>query len=150
MSNLEIPILQSNDEIPIPRYAYAGDAGVDLRSTESFVLKPMERKLVSTGISLEIPDGYAGLVMPRSGLAIKHGISIVNAPGLIDSNYRGEIKVPLINLDQNENFEVAVGDRIAQLVIIKVPEVDFIKVNELSETNRGARGFGSSGVTLDK
>jgi dUTP pyrophosphatase len=144
--SIQIPITKLVDGAQYPAYAYPGDAGVDLRSTEALTLKPFERALVSTGLAIAIPEGYAGLVMPRSGLAIKHGISIVNAPGLVDSHYRGELRVILINLDPNEPFEINVGDRIAQLVISPVEFVDWKPVDELDETERGTGGFGSSGV----
>ena len=135
-----------NTEISVPEYAYPGDAGFDLRATHSCVLKPFERKAISCGIALEIPEGYAGFVLPRSGLAMKHGISIVNAPGLIDSGYRGEIKVILINLDEHEAFSISKGDRIAQLVILQTPRVVLCRAESLSETSRGVGGFGSSGI----
>lgn len=128
-----------------PEYAHDGDAGLDLRSTIDTVLKPFERKLVPTGVKIEIPRGYAGFVQPRSGLAIKNGISLVNTPGLIDSNYRGEIKAILINLDSEENFIIKKGDRICQLVIIKVENAELIFTEELENTERGENGFGSSG-----
>ena len=146
MSHLEIPVTRLNQSAQLPEYAYAGDAGIDLRATEDCTLAPFERAMVSTGIALAIPEGYAGLVMPRSGLAVKHGISIVNAPGLIDSHYRGELKVILINLDKNESFEIHKGDRIAQLVISPVAHVQWKPVEELDVTDRGTGGFGSSGV----
>lgn len=142
-----VPIKRQSDGARIPEYAHEGDAGVDLRSSEALVLKPFERALVSTGIAVAIPDGYAGFVIPRSGLAAKHGISIVNAPGLIDSNYRGEIKVTLVNLDASNDFRIEQGDRIAQLVIMDVPHVRFNECENLDETVRGERGFGSSGVS---
>ena len=141
-----VPIKRLDSSLEMPAYAYAGDAGLDLRAAEDAVLKPFERKLVSCGIAVAIPQGYAGFVLPRSGLAAKHGISIVNAPGLIDSNYRGEIKAILVNLDPENAFEISRGDRIAQLVIMAVPPVVLEEVDELSETVRGEGGFGSSGV----
>lgn len=148
MSLIRIPLKQLTPDLPIPSYAYEGDAGVDLRATEDMVLKPFEQAMVPTGIAIAIPVGYAGFVLPRSGLAAKHGISLVNAPGLIDSNYRGEIKAILINLDPKNDFEIRKGDRIAQLVIMAVPEASFVPVDDLSETVRGEGGFGSSGVSL--
>lgn len=148
MANIvELPIKLLDESLEMPSYAYPGDAGLDLRSAESFVLQPFERKTVSCGIALAIPRGFAGLVVPRSGLASKHGISIVNAPGLIDSDYRGEIKVVLINLDPHTTFAVQRGDRIAQLVINEVPSVNLLPTTELPETQRGAGGFGSSGLS---
>ena len=119
----------------------------DLCATESITLKPFERALIPTGLAIEIPLGFAGFVVPRSGLAIKQGLSIVNAPGLIDSNYRGELKVIAINLDSQEPITINVGDRIAQLVIMKVESLHFQEVAELQESDRGTGGFGSSGVT---
>ena len=146
MQAISVPVKKLDESLETPAYAYSGDAGLDLRSAEETVLKPFERKAVSCGIALAIPSGYAGFVMPRSGLAAKHGISIVNSPGLIDSNYRGEIKVLLINLDAHDDFAIAKGDRIAQLVISAVPPVSLCEVDSLDETSRGECGFGSSGV----
>ena len=140
-----VPVKRLDESLEMPAYAYPGDAGLDLRSAASMVIGPFERKLVPCGIALAIPRGYAGLVIPRSGLAAKHGISIVNAPGLIDSDYRGEIRAILVNLDPQEDFAIEHGDRIAQLVITKVPAVELEEVERLDETTRGAGGFGSSG-----
>jgi dUTP pyrophosphatase len=128
----------------LPGRAYAGDAGLDLSACERVELGPGERALVPTGLAVAIPDGYAGFVQPRSGLAAKHGISIVNTPGLVDSGYRGELKVALLNTDRREAFVVLPGMRIAQLVVVPVPEVDPIEVDELPESERGVRGFGST------
>ena len=147
MQAIPVPIKQLDPALEVPAYAYVGDAGLDLRSAEDVVLKPFERKMVSCGIAVAIPEGFAGFVLPRSGLAAKHGISIVNAPGLIDSNYRGEIKAILVNLDPQDEFMVSRGDRIAQLVIMAVPPVELQVVDELDETVRGSGGFGSSGVS---
>ncbi len=144
---ITVPVKRLDSTLDMPAYAYLGDAGLDLRAAENAVLKPFERKMISCGIALAIPQGYAGFVLPRSGLAAKHGISIVNAPGLIDSNYRGEIKAILVNLDPHEDFTIAHGDRIAQLVIMATPPVVLEEAEELSETQRGAGGFGSSGVS---
>lgn len=146
MDQLAVSLKRLDPSLDMPAYAYVGDAGLDLRAAEDAVLKPLERRLVSTGIALSIPKGYAGFVLPRSGLAAKHGISIVNAPGLIDSNYRGEIKVILVNLDPEEGFAISHGDRIAQLVILQTPAVSLVEADELDETSRGAGGFGSSGM----
>lgn len=146
MADIIVPIKLLDKTLSMPEYAYPGDAGLDLKAAEDAVLAPFERKLISCGIALAIPRGYAGLVMPRSGLAAKHGISLVNSPGLIDSDYRGEIKAIVINLDPHENFSIAHGDRIAQLVIVRVPVVDLEEAEELPETERGIGGFGSSGV----
>ena len=126
--------------------AYNGDAGVDLQSVEHIVLKPQERAMVATGLAIALPEGYAGFVLPRSGLAAKHGISIVNAPGLIDSNYRGELKVVLVNTDPEESFSIEIGDRIAQLIVMPVPTISFEQVEELPDSQRGESGFGSSGI----
>ncbi|MDI6024310.1 dUTP diphosphatase [Leucobacter sp. UT-8R-CII-1-4] len=142
---IELPIV--GDSGQIPAYAQPGDAGADLRSSESLVLGPGERALVSTGIRFALPEGYAAFVVPRSGLAVKHGISIVNSPGTIDAGYRGEIKVPLINLDQHNAFEISPGDRIAQLIVMPVTRAVFVPVPELSESVRGNGGFGSTGVS---
>ena len=146
MTRLEIPLKQLDEGLQMPACAYAGDAGVDLRAAEDLVLAPFERAMLPCGFSIAIPEGYAGFVLPRSGLAAKHGISIVNAPGLIDSGYRGEIKVILVNLDAEESFEIKRGDRIAQLVILATPEVDYQPADELPESERGEGGFGSSGL----
>lgn len=142
-----IPTKKLCAEALIPHNAYVGDAGYDLCSTEELVLQPFERALIPTGLAIEIPFGYAGFVVPRSGLAIKQGLSIVNAPGLIDSNYRGELKVIAINLDPHEPISIHVGDRIAQLVIMKVESLEFQEVAELDDSERGTGGFGSSGVS---
>ncbi|OUO91479.1 deoxyuridine 5'-triphosphate nucleotidohydrolase [Gordonibacter sp. An230] len=145
---VRVPLRALDPDLPLPTYAYAGDAGVDLRSTRDEVLRPFERRLVPCGVALALPRGYAGFVLPRSGLAVKHGVSLVNAPGLIDSDYRGEICAVLVNLDPHEEFFVKRGDRIAQLVIMPVPPLSFEAVDELPDTDRGSGGFGSSGVGL--
>lgn len=150
MDTVSIPINQLDADLPLPSRAYVGDAGVDLCTTQNIELPPFERKLVPCGIALALPSGYAGLVMPRSGLAVKHGISIVNSPGLIDSNYRGEIKALLINLDPHEVFHASRGDRIAQLVIVRVETASFAISSELPSSERGEGGFGSSGVSLGR
>ena len=131
-------------EAVMPARAYSGDAGLDLASCERVELAPGERSLVPTGLAVAIPDGYAGFVQPRSGLAAKHGISIVNTPGLVDSGYRGELLVNLVNTDPHESFIVEPGMRIAQLVILPIPELELVEVDELPESERGVRGFGSS------
>jgi dUTP pyrophosphatase len=128
----------------VPERAYAGDAGLDLSACEHVELSPGERALVPTGLAVAIPDGYAGFVQPRSGLAAKHGISIVNTPGLIDSGYRGELQVALLNTDLRETFIVEPGMRIAQLVVLPVPGIELVEVDELPASERGRRGFGSS------
>ena len=146
MQTIQVPIKSLDDSLELPAYAYVGDAGLDLRSTEDITLEPFARAMVPCGFALAIPQGYGGFVLPRSGLAAKHGISIVNAPGLIDSNYRGEVKVILINLDPENAFHIARGDRIAQLVILQTPAVNLVPSDQLDETERGTGGFGSSGV----
>ncbi|MBT1017977.1 dUTP diphosphatase [Canibacter sp. lx-72] len=129
------------------RYAMPGDAGADLRATVAVTLAPGERALIPTGVRAAVPSGYALFVMPRSGLAVKHGVTVLNAPGVVDSGYRGEIMVPLINHDPQHSFQISAGDRIAQLVIMAVPEVEFNSVTELPASDRGAAGFGSTGVS---
>lgn len=141
---MRIPLKRLDPDLPLPRHAHAGDGGVDLHAAEQARLSPGERCLVSTGIAVAIPQGYAGLVVPRSGLALRHGIGIVNAPGLVDSGYRGEIKVILVNLG-SEPVEVSRGDRIAQLVVVAVEEQEFVEVGELPDSGRGEGGFGSTG-----
>jgi dUTP pyrophosphatase len=128
-----------------PSRAHDGDAGYDLHAAEPVTLGAGERAVVGTGIAVAIPDGHAGLVLPRSGLAFKHGIALVNAPGLIDSGYRGELRVLLLNTDREHPFDVEPGDRIAQLVVVRVEAQDLEELDELEETGRGAGGFGSSG-----
>jgi len=130
----------------VPERAYAGDAGLDLAACEAAVLDPGERVTVGTGIAIAIPEGHGGFVLPRSGLAAKHGLTIVNAPGLIDSGYRGELRVVLLNTDKTETFTVEPGMRIAQLVVLELPELELVEVEELPPSERGARGFGSSRV----
>ena len=143
---ITVPIKRLDPSVELPSYAYAGDAGLDLRASESVVLKPLERRLISTGLAVAIPDGYAGFVQPRSGLALRKGLSMANTPGLIDAHYRGELKVCAVNLDPHEDIVIERGERIAQLVIQRVPVVSLIEVEELDETDRGAGGFGSSGT----
>jgi dUTP pyrophosphatase len=141
---IELPIRRLRDDAVVPRRAYAGDAGLDLAACERVELGPGERATVGTGLAVAIPEGYAGYVQPRSGLAARNGITIVNAPGLVDSGYRGELRVVLLNTDSAEPFVVEPGMRIAQLVILPVPEVELLEVDELPDTQRGVRGFGSS------
>ncbi len=144
---LEIPIVCENPELPVPTYATTGDAGADLVASADVELAPAGgRALVPTGIYIAIPEGYAGFVQPRSGLALRHGVTCLNTPGLIDSGYRGELKVLLINTDPNEPFIVRQGDRIAQLVLQKVEQASFVKVDKLPESSRGSGGFGSTGI----
>lgn len=144
---LEIEACATPNGPSLPAYAHPGDAGLDVRAAIDGELAPFERMMVPCGFSLAIPEGYAGLVIPRSGLAARHGISVVNAPGLIDSGYRGEIQVVLVNMDPRETFAFKAGDRIAQLVIVAVPPVSLVPVESLSHTERGQGGFGSSGVS---
>lgn len=143
---LPVNFTKTAPEAVIPSHGRFGDAGYDLSSIEDVILQPFERKLIRTGIAIELPPQYAGLVVPRSGNAINKGLSLVNTPGLIDSNYRGELKAIAINLDPREPIQIHKGDRIAQLVIIKVEEVSFKQVETLSDTERGSGGFGSSGA----
>ncbi len=138
---MDVPIIAA--EIPV--YAHPGDAGADLVAAEAVSLAPGSRALVGTGVRIALPDGYAAFVVPRSGLAAKHGITIVNSPGTVDAGYRGEIKVALLNTDATEAYDVAVGDRIAQLIVMPVPQVRFVPVEELPDSARGAGGFGSTG-----
>jgi dUTP pyrophosphatase len=141
---IELPIRRLRPDAEVPTRAYEGDAGIDLAACERVELGPGERALVPTGLAVAIPEGYAGYVQPRSGLATKHGISIVNTPGLIDAGYRGELLVNLLNTDPREAFVVEPGMRIAQLVVLEVPHVSLVEVEELPGSERGARGFGSS------
>jgi dUTP diphosphatase len=141
---IEVAVRRLRADAVLPRQAYEGDAGLDLAACERVELEAGARAVVPTGIAVEIPEGYAGFVQPRSGLAARHGIGIVNAPGLIDSGYRGEIRVVLLNTDASEPFTVEHGMRIAQLVIAPVSSVRLIEVDELATSDRGARGFGSS------
>ena len=141
---IELPIHRLRDDAVVPERAYPGDAGLDLAACERHELAPGERALVGTGLSVAIPDGHAGFVQPRSGLAARHGLTIVNSPGLVDSGYRGELRVVLLNTDPHEPFVVEAGMRIAQLVVLPVPEVEPVEVAELPESERGVRGFGSS------
>jgi dUTP pyrophosphatase len=140
----ELPLRRLTDDAVVPERAYGGDAGLDLVATERHVLEPGERAVVGTGLAVAIPEGHAGLVVPRSGLAARNGITIVNAPGLVDAGYRGEVMVVLLNTDGRETFIVEPGMRIAQLVVVAVPELVPVEVDELEESERGVRGFGSS------
>jgi len=142
---IKIKIKTLDKSLPLPKYAHKGDAGLDLFSAIDCIIKPYERKLVPTGIKVVIPSGYAGFVQPRSGLAIKHGIALVNSPGLIDSGYRGEICIIMINLDKDTEFSIKKGDKICQLVVQKIEEVILIESNDIEESDRGEDGFGSTG-----
>lgn len=143
---LVLPIKRLDSDVILPSYAYEGDAGLDLRANVDVDIAPFERKLIPTGLAVAIPEGFAGFVQPRSGLALKSGLSMANTPGLIDAHYRGELKVIAVNLDANEPIHISKGERIAQLVIQRVPVVSLIEVDELDKTDRGTGGFGSSGV----
>jgi dUTP diphosphatase len=145
MIEIEIKLLE--EDLPMPRYQNEGDAGLDLPSRVDYVLNPGERAKIPTGIAVAIPRGYAGFVLPRSGLASRNGISLVNSPGLVDSGYRGEMAIIMINTDKHEAFHIKRGDRIAQLVIQRVEEVKLIRREELDDTARGEGGFGSTGRT---
>lgn len=142
---LDIAILRLDPDLPLPAYAHPGDAGADLLTTVDVRLGPGERALVPTGIAIALPEGYVALVHPRSGLAARHGLSIVNSPGTIDAGYRGEVKVLLINHDPRETIELARGDRVAQLVVQRYEQARFTEVPELPESARGAGGYGSTG-----
>ncbi|HLF67793.1 MAG TPA: dUTP diphosphatase [Gaiellaceae bacterium] len=141
---IEVEVQRLHEDAVLPAQAYDGDAGLDLAACEEVVLEPGQRAVVPTGIALAIPEGYAGFVQPRSGLAARHGIALVNSPGLIDSGYRGEIRVVLLNTDAAEAFHVRPGMRIAQLVVAPVASVRLVEGGELATSERGARGFGSS------
>ena len=141
---IELPIRRLHEDAVLPERAYAGDAGLDLAACERHELGPGERAIVGTGLAVAIPAGHAGFVQPRSGLAAKHGLTIVNTPGLVDEGYRGELRVILLNTDARESFVVEPGMRIAQLVVVRVPAIDPVEVDELPESERGVRGFGSS------
>jgi dUTP pyrophosphatase len=141
---IELDIQRLRADARVPDRAYQGDAGLDLATCDEVRLEPGERALVGTGLAVAIPEGYAGFVQPRSGLAARHGIAVVNSPGLIDSGYRGEIKIVLLNTDRERTFVAGPGERIAQLVVLPVPEVVAREVDELPGSERGVRGFGSS------
>lgn len=142
----ELPLLRLDPDLPLPAYARAGDAGADLVAREGVVLRAGGgRAMVPAGVAVAIPEGYAGLVLPRSGLAARHGVTVVNAPGLVDAGYRGELTVAMLNTDPSSDYEVHRGDRIAQLVIVAVEQVRFVVVDELPASERGSGGFGHSG-----
>ncbi len=147
MATLDVLIKRLDPSVPLPTYAKAGDAGADLVTTLDFTLAPGQRQLVPTGISIALPDGYVALVHPRSGLAIKHGVTLVNTPGTIDAGYRGEVACILINHDLEDSISFKKGDRIAQLVIQRVERANFVEVEELPGSGRGSGGFGSTGVS---
>lgn len=142
---MNLRVRRLDDRAVLPTRAHAGDAGLDLHALDGATLAPGERAAIATGIAVEIPGGHAGLVLPRSGLALRHGLALVNAPGLIDSGYRGELRVLLLNTDRAAVFRITAGDRIAQLVVVPVQTVSIVEAEELSVSARGAGGFGSSG-----
>jgi dUTP pyrophosphatase len=143
---IEVPLQRLDPELPVPGYARPGDAGIDLRAREGALVKAGGgRALIPTGVAIAIPLGYAGFIQPRSGLALRHGVTCLNSPGLIDSGYRGELKVVLVNTDPSVDFEVRRGERIAQLVIQAVEHATFVEVDSLGDSERGIEGFGSSG-----
>jgi dUTP pyrophosphatase len=146
MTTLDVQFITLFSDVKAPAYQQVGDAGADLRARIGGEIPPLSRALVPTGLAIAIPDGFVGLVHPRSGLALKSGIGMVNAPGTIDSGYRGEIQVLLFNFDTKETFHYQAGERIAQLVIQKVEHAKFVQVSELSDSERGTQGFGSSGT----
>lgn len=150
VSSIPVPLVRLDRDLPVPVYAHADDAGADLMTTIDVTLAPGERRLVPTGIALALPQGHVGLVHPRSGLAARHGVSIVNAPGTVDAGYRGEVKVLLINLDPAEPVHLRRGDRVAQLVVQRYERADFVEVETLVETTRGTGGYGSTGGFTDK
>lgn len=141
-----LPVRLLHPDARLPRYSHPGDAGADLCSVEACVLAPGERRLIGTGIAIALPEGTVGFVTPRSGLAARHGITIVNAPGTVDAGYRGEIRICLMNTDPLEEFTVNVGDRIAQLVVLPITRPEVVEVSDLDETARGTGGHGSTGV----
>ena len=147
---IELPVARLRGDAVLPSQAYDGDAGLDLSACERIEIAPGERALVGTGLAIAVPDGYAGFVLPRSGLASRHGLTILNSPGLIDSGYRGELKVILLNTDAHEPFVVEPGMRIAQLVLVESAVVQLVDVDQLPESERGAAGLGSSGVGSGK
>ena len=144
--SIRLSIKRLDPSMELPSYAYLGDAGLDLRANEDVTLMPLERRLIATGLAIAIPEGYAGFVQPRSGMALKRGLSMANTPGLIDSHFRGELKVVAVNLDANNPIHIERGERIAQLVIAAYERVDWEETDTLDETERGAGGFGHTGV----
>lgn len=145
MSDVQVLLARVDPGVPVPQYVHAGDAGADLVTTVDVVLEPGQRAVVGTGIAIAVPEGYAGFVHPRSGLAARTGLSLVNTPGTIDAGYRGEIKVCLINHDRHEPIRLVRGDRIAQLVVQQVARARFVEVDDLEATDRGDGGYGSTG-----
>ncbi len=147
---IELKIKLLDPGVSTPRYQHHGDAGLDLPSRVDVTLKPGERATIPTGLAVAIPSGYAGFVLPRSGLAARHGIALVNSPGLIDAGYRGEVAIVMINTDKHEAFHIKRGDRIAQLVVQQVVEATTVEVEELGDTSRGSGGFGSTGTSKER
>jgi dUTP pyrophosphatase len=145
LSDVEVLIQRLDPELPTPSYAHPGDAGADLYAAEDVELMPGERAVVGTGLAIALPEGYAAFVHPRSGLAARHGVTLVNAPGTVDAGYRGEIKVALLNTDTRESYAIAKGDRIAQIVVMPVSRARFVEVEQLPGSLRGDGGFGSTG-----
>jgi dUTP pyrophosphatase len=143
---LRLPIRRVDPNLPLPRYAHEGDAGLDLFAAQATTLAPGQRALVPTGIAIELPDGYAAFVQPRSGRALKEGLSLANTPGLIDSHYRGEIQIIAINLDPKATLNIAYGEKVAQLVVQRVERCELIEMDALGDTERGVDGFGSTGA----
>jgi dUTP pyrophosphatase len=141
---IDLPVVRLREEARLPERAYTGDAGLDLTTCERVELAPGERGVAPTGLAVAIPEGFAGFVQPRSGLAARHGVTVVNSPGLIDSGYRGEIRVVLLNTDRERTFVAEAGDRVAQLVVLPVPGLELVELDELPASERGVRGFGSS------
>jgi dUTP pyrophosphatase len=144
-SLVQVLISRLDPDLPIPRYAHPGDAGADLHARQDVVLAPGQRRLVPTGVAIALPDGYAAFVHPRSGLAARHGVTVLNAPGTVDAGYRGEILVNLLNTDSRQSFTITRGDRIAQLVVQRVSEAHFVEVRSLPGSHRGDNGHGASG-----
>lgn len=143
--NLKLIITRLDSRAKLPSYAHEGDAGLDLCSLKNYSIAPFKRMLIQTGLALQIPEGYAGFVLPRSGLSIREGLTLINTPGLIDSGYRGEVCIAAVNLDPENTVEINAGDRIAQLVLMQTPHVELVE-DALSESERGEKGFGSSGL----
>jgi dUTP pyrophosphatase len=147
---IELKIKLLDPDIPMPCYQHEGDAGLDLPSRVNLTIEPGQRAIVPTGLAVAIPNGYAGFVLPRSGIAARHGIALVNSPGLIDAGYRGEVAIVMINTDKHEAFHIKRGDRIAQLVLQQVVEATTVEVEELGDTSRGSGGFGSTGTSKER
>ena len=147
---IELKIKLLDPDVPMPRYQHEGDAGLDLPSRVNLTIEPGQRAIIPTGLAVAIPNGYAGFVLPRSGIAARHGIALVNSPGLIDAGYRGEVAIVMINTDKHEAFHIKRGDRIAQLVLQQVVEATTVEVEELGDTSRGSGGFGSTDTSKER